>query len=595
MRKYSFIFLFILILSGSNLSAQEIILLVEKDQESGTFVNKKNADINSQLIFRLNKSNLLKKIRSFSDTTNLPSDIDKLLEVLTNALIKKQEWMNRFAEAVRSYVAGDKKEANNFVNKAGDIAADILTVIESDSKLLEYFKQDESTNIWVQLTNALNKRINEIEQELLTSPKYGDIRVQMGGWIIHNGEQTPLHFDGLDTHPVGEYYEVERWRLTPTKEQLEKIESLQKLAKEDELKEANFSDIIRSKYVSGIIDDLKEKINAQLEGFKTNAEAIVANLGISDVKTDIQDIIVKTKTFIDLTNSKIDFYSGIKNDPSFSITRLVTNLTKDVGEFNDAQKKLRSSLEKLRSDLVNASVNIRNAVGNAGLTSRIGDLIAGLKDVILGKDGLDLLNANEINNLALEFSDKVKSLSLKDIPEEPATNLLRSGFRVPGDKVVVKIVIKKGEAGELIVEETKDLTLYRILPHIETTVGVIFAHPLSETNIEKDFQMAPYYNALFKGILSGKKSQEKKRDHTLRNTILETSFGLHVSTPDFDKDDVPELGFGIVMSTLKDFLQLGAAYNIFHGTPYLFFGVRLPIGNINLGGNKNSSAPADNN
>lgn len=599
MKKSIFLFLSILIIINSGAFAQQIIKLIEKDLESDTFQNRKNVDINSQLIFQLNKSELLKKISSSSDTSSLPSDVDKLLHILTTALQKKQQWMDGFIQAVRAYEAGNKTETSAFISAQQQIAGEIQTVLKSDEKLLTYFEEqpvEAILNVWLALTNALSRRINEVEQELLTSPKYSDVRVQMGGWLIHNNENSPLHFDGLDTNPLGEFYEVERWRFTPTKEQIEKFEELQKLAKEDELKEANFVDIIKSKYVSALIDELKERINTKLNEFKTKADSIVASIGAGAVKTDIQEIIEKSKAFINLAKTKIDFYTNLKSDPSFSLTKLVTTLTTDISEFNKAKEEIRKLLERFRTDLVAASQAIRNIVAGANLPSLGDDLISMFKTGFLeGLKGLGVLNANQINDMALEFSDKVLSLSLKDIPEEPATDLRYSGFRVPGDKVVVRLVIKRGEAGEQIFQETRDVTLYRILPHIETTVGVIFAHPLSETNIEKDFQMAPYYNALFKGIFSGRKGQEKKRDHTLRNTILETSFGLHVSTPDFDKDDVPELGFGIVMSTLRDYLQLGAAYNIFHGTPYLFFGVRLPIGNINLGGNKNSSPPADNN
>src|SRR5688572_4060487 len=350
MKKYIFLFLSVFIIFNSRSSAQQIIKLIEKDQDGGTFENRKNADINSQLIFKLNKSELLKKIGRFGDTS-LPSDVDKLLHILTTALEKKQQWMDGFIQAVRAYEAGNKAQPMALVNAQQQIAAEMIVVLRSDAKLLAYFEQQpraDLMNVWRQLTNALNKRINEVEQELLTSPKYGDVRVQMGGWLIHNGEQSPLHFDGLDTNPLGEFYEVERWRFTPTKEQIEQFEKLRKLAKEDELKEANFNDIIRSKYVSAFIDEMNERLKTKLEAFKTQAETIVASIGAGDVKTDIQEIIAKSKAFIDSARKKITFYTTIKNDPSFSFTLLVTNLTKDVSDLTKAQADIRKLLEKLK-------------------------------------------------------------------------------------------------------------------------------------------------------------------------------------------------------------------------------------------------------
>lgn len=154
-------------------------------------------------------------------------------------------------------------------------------------------------------------------------------------------------------------------------------------------------------------------------------------------------------------------------------------------------------------------------------------------------------------------------------------------MREARDVVHLKLQVANAD-GKLLLEEKRNVTLYRIIPHIQSTVGVIFAHPLSETSISKEFQMAPHYNVLFKGIFGT--SQKWKRRSGLPNTLLDLNFGLHVSSPDFDKDDVPEIGLGISGSFLKDYLQFGWAYNLFHGTPYLFLGVRLPFGALNPGG-----------
>ena len=32
----------------------------------------------------------------------------------------------------------------------------------------------------------------------------------MGAWLQRGGESTPIHMPGFDTHPVGDFYEVER-------------------------------------------------------------------------------------------------------------------------------------------------------------------------------------------------------------------------------------------------------------------------------------------------------------------------------------------------------------------------------------------------
>ena len=116
-------------------------------------------------------------------------------------------------------------------------------------------------------------------------------------------------------------------------------------------------------------------------------------------------------------------------------------------------------------------------------------------------------------------------------------------------------------------------------------MGVIFADPLARTNVKTQFQMAPYYNLIFKGLFD----QKIRRKSVTYNRILDWGIGLHISAPDFDGDDVPELGTGIVVSVLHDYIQSGIAINVFTGDPYWYFGLRLPIPSFNIGSIPSSS------
>ena len=594
MKKYLLTLGLIILVVGSDLYAQKIITIKERDLDGDTFTDKRNVDINSQLTLRLNRDSLLKRIESVTDTTGLPADVIKLLKVLTDALLKKQEWINGIAAATKAYVPGEPASFTSFITTRARISSEIDDLIRSDRKLFTYFEQEDPLEgIWTQLTNALNKRIKELQEELQNSPKYSDVRVRLGGWLIHNNEQTPLHFDGLDTNPLSEFYEVERWQFAPTKEQLAEIERLQQLVKESELNEANFKDIIKSKYVSDIINEIENNLNAKLEAFKTKIEAVAASAKIPAgiIKNDVQEIVSSTKDLIAFVGEKLKYYKDVKKDPAFSITTLVADIASHVEDFNAKRSDLGKLFSKFKADVDDAKAAVKEAVASFNILGIFKNFLEDLKNNILGQDVVSVLESSKIDDLAREFTDKVIAHTIKSIPEESSTDLRYSGFRQAGDRVVIKLLVTKGELTNQLFQETKDVTLYRILPHVETTVGVIFAHPLRETQIEKDFQMSPYYNALFKGIFHGKQGKSKLRDKTSLNTIWQTSLGLHVSTPDFDKDDVPELGFGFVLSTLKDFLQGGIAYNIFYRAPYVFFGVRLPIGNINLGGNNNPSPP----
>jgi hypothetical protein len=114
--------------------------------------------------------------------------------------------------------------------------------------------------------------------------------------------------------------------------------------------------------------------------------------------------------------------------------------------------------------------------------------------------------------------------------------------------------------------------MYMVLPHIETKVGIVFNDPLQPNQLQRQFQIAPSYSVLLKGLCP-----DSRRKHMIRNTVWDWGIGINISSPDFDKDDVPELGLGFVVSGLRDYLQAGVGYNVFVSKSYWFFGLRLPL------------------
>jgi hypothetical protein len=554
-----------------HLSAQNIIRITEEDQDASTFINKNNADINSTITLEINRDILINRLTAAGVKSGLPADVTNLLDIFSNALKKRDEWIRRFTSAIDNYEKGNKADLERFLNEQGTIAGEFLNLIESDRQLLAYFEEIPPSP-WKQLTHALNKRIAEIKDDINNSPGYADVRIRLGGWLMHNNQSTPLHFEGLDTNPLSEFYEMERWQVMPTKEQLDQLNALQNAIKDDPYKEADLTELAKKQYLPGIITELENKLMNYWRDLQKDVNDVVNNLSNHPVKSNMQELLRFGQELSTVLQTKVQYYRELRTDRSFNLASFLENVGKDVREINGQKETLLDLLTKLKTGLSTAPDAIKQAA--ATLSSKLQSHIQKFNEDFLMAAGLDILTeSQELTHLALEFTEKVRSLSLKDFPTQASTDLCYAGYRVAGDKVVIKLEVKKGELA--VIEEKKSLTLYRITPHIQSTVGVIFAHPLSETKITKDVQMAPYYNLLFKGILGW--SKNKKRTSSIFNTLLDTNLGLHVSSPDFDKDDVPELGFGVVASTFKDYLQVGWAYNVFIGKNYIFFGLRLPL------------------
>lgn len=567
--------------------SQSIISVREIDQNNKSYDDKNNADINSQLMVRFDRGAFIRRANASGIGNPLPPDAVNLLNTIYDATQKVDGWSKGMEDAVRNYVRGDKTSLTTFLQRTSSITQEIVAVFDRDQQTRDYFEAYEDvTDIWGGILYALNKRIADLEEQLANSPAYDDVRIQIGGWLMHNNLPSPLHFNGLDENPLGEYYEVERWKFTLTDAQLSQLEDIQKWVKSSQQRELNVNEILRGEYVRQFTSILQQKLKADFADFRKEGEKVIATLQDQQIVSDVKQIIAKGDQIKALLTEKVKYYQSLVNNTPSDATVFISRLQADVTTINSEFSKMKELLTALQTHIPEAGAEVRAQCAN--LLALAGTKVADLANMLIPDELLHFgQQERRLAGLALSFSDKVYSLALGNIPAEATTDLLYAGFRQAGDRVVIKMVVTSNSAGKSLLEETHNVTLYRILPHIEATVGVIFAHPLTATKIEKDVQMAPYYNVLFKGILG--MSQTWKRNSSLPNNLLDLNFGLHVSSPDFDKDDVPELGLGVVASTLKDYLQVGWAYNLFQGANYVFIGFRLPIPTMNVGNNNSGT------
>ncbi|QHS58139.1 hypothetical protein [Chitinophaga agri] len=573
------------LLFGSSVYAQSVISVVETDQNNRTYSNKNNADINSRLTIQFNRSTFIRKVNTAGIGSPLPSDAVNMINVLYEASRKVDGWARGMEEAVRQHVRGDKNSLPAFVERTSAIAQEIITVFDKDPATRDYFESYEDvTDIWGGITYALSKRLADLEQQLTDGATYNDVRIQIGAWLMHNNQPSPLHFNGLDDNPQGEYYEVERWKFTLTDAQLSQLEDIQQSVRSSQQREMNVNEILRGEYVRQFTDILQQRLKADYEDFRKEAAKVLTTLKDQQVMYDIRQVLAQGDLLKTRLNERVKYYQTLGSANTTASAGFLSTLQSDIILLNSEFNKMKVLLTALKTDIPAASAEVQTQAAN--LLAIASGKITSLADMIIPDDLLQFgKEERRLAELALRFSDKVFSLALGSIPSEATTDLLYAGYRESGDRVVIKMQVTNISSKRNLMEETHSLTLYRILAHIEATVGVIFAHPLITTNIQKDVQMAPYYNVLFKGIFGT--SQHWKRNSSLPNNLLDLNFGLHVSSPDFDKDDVPELGLGIVASTLHDYLQVGWAYNLFYGANYVFVGFRLPIPTMSLGKKEN--------
>ena len=272
------------------------------------------------------------------------------------------------------------------------------------------------------------------------------------------------------------------------------------------------------------------------------------NIG-TDFKGDLTGLIFSSKNDFDAIEKET---KALKETIETQVNIIMTSITKLPG---DVQKELPQALAEIKQ-----------------IGPRIEAMVQDWTTQF--KNSLDeLLKGRKFDMAALEFSEEVDKLDIANIPEKTVISLKKTGYRENGDDLAIKIIAGSANANEVQVTETHELTLFMVLPHVRTIAGLIFAQSTDKTEKDAKFRMAPSYNILFKGFWDKK----LRRKSVVYNRIFDFSFGLNLASLDFNNDDAQELGVGLVISGISDYMQIGYGYNITAKKPYWFFGLRLPL------------------
>lgn len=176
------------------------------------------------------------------------------------------------------------------------------------------------------------------------------------------------------------------------------------------------------------------------------------------------------------------------------------------------------------------------------------------------------LYGRKINAAALEISKNVRKVAVDNLPNGATLDLRNTGKREPGDLIVLKAMLWRGEDKAPVKTEIREFPMMNALAHVHMTVAYTFAKPVPK---EANFKGGPLVSVLY-----------KFKSHSLpyRN-FFDPGIGLHAASYDFNNDDTPEFAGGIVASIFKDYLQFGWGFNFNDKKGYWFAGLRIPIPN----------------
>ncbi|MFT5891932.1 MAG: hypothetical protein ACI9Y7_002039 [Dokdonia sp.] len=567
------------------------------DNETGKvkegYVNTKIVDINSVLDITLDKEYLISKV---SENMQFPKELSEKISKLYNAMAARDKNLQEIQKLLDSYDSEKLRkypdEEKDYFANLGKVVKKVNNLTKIDDRVQEIsYEYEEDNGPFESLYFAAADVLNILEQEVKTIADEKGVYVQFGGWIVANGRQTALNIPGFDEIKPQTPFEVERWQFLPTPDQLKELEEIQRFAKENKGKEDEILKSIAKNQLnrlSSILDvkaqEIQDKIDEEIEKVKKISLNSLEEADLSELEKEITKVKDTIRSFKKELNRRKEYYRAIISaDQGIVMNEFFSKAREDISFIKTDGKSLLNtitsvadSINKIKGNLADIIEDVKTEFTN--LKTNYTEIYNSIKKTIsTDTDIEEFLNGEKFDFAALKFSEEVYKFTLAKLPESTSLDLINSGARKDGDQLAFKLEVI-GKDG-VIYSENRKVSMFRVLPHIQGTVGVIFADPLARTAVETQFQLAPYYNVIFKGFFDRK----ARRRSITYNRLLDWGVGLHVSAPDFDGDDVPELGAGVVLSVLNDYVQTGIAINVFTGDPYWFFGLRLPVPSFNIG------------
>ncbi len=564
-------------------------------------------DLNSRLHIRLDKDLLRERLREEYGLESFSQDDLELLRTLQQGAEEGLQSLTRLRGAMSAFTAAatsgppspqDVQNLQAGLASAASVGAGLLTrALDghlADTGLAGRIERRLAEGGVLSVEEQYYICFDECAREAATLRRALDaqladqaIFVQLGAWAISGSRPSPLHLPGFDTYPEGEYYRVERWRVAPSSEQVRLIEELDRVARGLNESDVQLTEVVRSLAHStatgmlSLVNECVAEIRGDLDGLEAEGERIVEALRrrIDELQAEVQayGILVATRVTKYLDEAYIERLDlgellGVLHEDYVAIRRgteeLIaksrvlldsTSILVPDNDDPDALQRIETLFESIR-----------------GCVGKFEDQVQALATQLASLFGLQL-SAERINTEALEFGDEVLRHDIRSLPDETVLDLKFTGVRAENDSVLFKLGTGRvdpetGQAREAVRQlQALYVDLFQVLVHFDTSVNLIFADPNGSAGLSNRFQFAPAYSVLLKW---------GSRDHPLYNRLIDAGIGLNLAILDFDSDDNPELGVGVVVSLIRDILQAGYGYNLNDDRWYGFFGIGLPLSAI---------------
>jgi hypothetical protein len=560
------------------LSAKSQYLIVQETDQSGTSTilgqSRQPIDINSTLNITMQMDSI------FSDVhTALQADGNLTVDSLLRTLRMYRSYIARLDSAVQIYSKlfdppRDHIELSTLKKALQQRAAAGLTITrlfpvgsrfqqrrEAELAGMENKGSNERFRI---IMRVLAEEMDYLEDDLAAIRKEAGFIFQLGAWSVTNRGKVPLHLQGFDMLPEGEYYAFERNQLYLTEAQKNELESLNSFFKDVEASDLfnRVADVIPGLAASLLEPDF---VTSQIHVIKVHAQSLVTTT-LDEKNKLVQRVDRAVQTWNSLRSELENIKTRYAIPSGESPIQLLTTFMNDVSVIGLQVKTLESEVASIITE-IKFDVLGEEAITLKAELEGLASLVGAAADQLINhaRESYHLaVYGREINTAALELSEEVLKLAVNEIPVSTDLDLHFTGKREPGDLIVLKAVLRKGDDTKPFKEDVRKFPILNALPHVHMSVVYAFAKPAaSGTN----WKGGPLVSVLYKF---------KSRSVAYRN-LFDPGIGLHAASYDFNNDDTPEFAGGMVVSMFKDYLQSGWGFNFNANCGYWFAGLRIPI------------------
>ncbi len=507
-------------------------------------------------------------------------------------------------------LSAESNSGMEIYRRLAELEGDVFAEIEkSDALYNELAEKGMEANEFVEsgkgpfvvfAINFLEGKAEEIREELYAELEdESDIRVyfRLAAFIKNKSGGRPVHIENFDDYDENSYKELELFSAPLSAKDQQTITDHKQL-----------TETLKGGFAEGI-KNARKMLVAGVDSLFTSEEAIVTfRDSISKLKTRF-----KKKPNVNLDELLDKNISGLE-DANLIYTSIQSVFTSFSGKFSadslegsgiegriqQFEQRIAKVLDVIPGNLdqfeashaalLTEDNEVKQAIFRirtdySGVRTSVDQDISKLRKFI--NDVKNLLNPFKKAYLeSEEIGNEVRRFTASNIPDVGYLDLRFIGERKPGDEILIKAVLEKGEDRTANTYQEKMLyrrfiSIARVAAHVKMSGSLILANPYNRganTRVSPNlnqFQFAPTY-----GIFMKWGSRKSK----FYNEFINLGIGMAFSSPDFNLDGTPEFGAALMFTGFRDILGGGWGYNFGANAPYVFVGFNIPFNVGGLGG-----------